>query len=67
MKFSRKSPSAHLISAQFTLKSAKNDFSGNFRNFRENRIVSTQSAKNDFSGNFRENHPVSIQLVLNSP
>ncbi|KRY96717.1 hypothetical protein T11_3799, partial [Trichinella zimbabwensis] len=36
------------------LKSAKNDFSGNFR---ENRPVSTQSAKNDFSGNFRENHP----------
>ncbi|KRY61683.1 hypothetical protein T11_12479, partial [Trichinella zimbabwensis] len=30
----RKSPSEHPISAQFTLKSAKNDFSGNFR---ENR------------------------------
>ncbi|KRY64504.1 hypothetical protein T11_2953, partial [Trichinella zimbabwensis] len=38
------------------LKSAKNDFSGNFR---ENRTVSTQSAKNDFSGNFCENRPVS--------
>ncbi|KRY96247.1 hypothetical protein T11_9478, partial [Trichinella zimbabwensis] len=35
------------------LKSAKNDFSGNFH---ENRPVSTQSAKNDFSGNFEENH-----------
>ncbi|KRY61934.1 hypothetical protein T11_9904, partial [Trichinella zimbabwensis] len=26
-----------------------------------------KSAKNDFSGNFCENHPVSTQLVLNSP
>ncbi|KRY73818.1 hypothetical protein T11_11253, partial [Trichinella zimbabwensis] len=60
----RKSPSEHPISAQFTLKSAKNDFSGIFR---ENRPVSTQSAKNDFSGNFCENRPVSTQLVLNSP
>ncbi|KRY62313.1 hypothetical protein T11_6921, partial [Trichinella zimbabwensis] len=29
-KFSRESPSEHPISAQFTPKSAKNDFSGNF-------------------------------------
>ncbi|KRY94289.1 hypothetical protein T11_3570, partial [Trichinella zimbabwensis] len=38
----RKSPSEHPISAQFTLKSVKKDFSGNFC---ENRPVSTQSAK----------------------
>ncbi|KRY94940.1 hypothetical protein T11_1798, partial [Trichinella zimbabwensis] len=67
----RKSPSEHPISAQFTLKSAKNDFSGIFakiaQNFRENRPVSTQTAKNDFSRNFCENRPVSTQLVLNSP
>ncbi|KRY94322.1 hypothetical protein T11_3595, partial [Trichinella zimbabwensis] len=60
----RKSPSEHPNSAQFSLKSAKNDFSGNFR---ENRPVSTQSVKNDFSGNFGENRPESTQLVLNSP
>ncbi|KRY64413.1 hypothetical protein T11_12087, partial [Trichinella zimbabwensis] len=39
----RKSPSEHPISAQFTLKSAKNDFSGNFC---ENRPVSTQIVLN---------------------
>ncbi|KRY61766.1 hypothetical protein T11_10374, partial [Trichinella zimbabwensis] len=37
----RKSPSEQPNRAQFTLKSAKNDFSGNFC---ENRPVSTQSA-----------------------
>ncbi|KRY67710.1 hypothetical protein T11_15312, partial [Trichinella zimbabwensis] len=41
----RKSPSEHPNSAQFSLK----------------------SAKNDFSLNFCENHPVSTQLLLNSP
>ncbi|KRZ63912.1 hypothetical protein T10_3452, partial [Trichinella papuae] len=42
-KFLRKSPCEHPNRAQFTLKSAKNDFS---ENFRENRPVSTQIVLN---------------------
>ncbi|KRY65047.1 hypothetical protein T11_8009, partial [Trichinella zimbabwensis] len=63
------------------LKSAKNDFSENFREKRLFRKFSRKSpsehpnraqfalktAKNDFTENFHENRPLSTQIMLNSP
>ncbi|KRY82958.1 hypothetical protein T11_3053, partial [Trichinella zimbabwensis] len=56
------------------LKSAKNDFSENFREKRLFRKFSRKSpsehpnhAQFALKKNFRENRPLSTQIVLNSP